>query len=146
MSATTPWGEPRASFYANSHATGWWWYPRMFGAGFLHCFDGVLRFQSNGVVPRIGPFFKDPVWEHRSRRVVLSSPSMPIPGHFTIVTLDGGAVSCSIPGQQTLLRSTLADCGFEVVDTPPRRSWPRNHRLLWHEYGATPPAAGGPSP
>lgn len=127
-------GQPLETFHANRHATGWWWWSPGFASGSLECHVGLLRFQF-AHVPVLGRLLRLPTFEHRAPRVVLSSPTMPIPNHFTIVTFEQGVVSVSIPGNRDLLRSTLRDCGFAAVEAPSRRSWVRNHRELWQQYG-----------
>lgn len=127
--------QPRATFYVNSHATGWWWYPR--GAGFLYCFDGLLRFE-HIEAPLLGRLFKTPLFEHTSPRIVLASPSIALPNYYTVVIFEHGKIAISIPGNADLIRSTLASCGFQVVETPRRRTWPRKLRQIWQEYGESP--------
>lgn len=128
-------GRPLESFHASRYATGWWWSSPGIGSGILECYPGLLRFQC-ARLPIVGRLLPPPRFEHRATRLVLSSPTMPIPNHFTIVTFERGCVSVSIPGNRKQLRSALHDCGFELVEAPARRSWVRNHSELWKQYGA----------
>lgn len=135
MTETSTNAKPRQSFWVTSHATGWWWYQN--GSGWLNCFDGRLRFDFMGL-PLIKRVFKPRWWEHTNPRIVLASPSLPFPNHFTILIFEQGKVAVSIPGNRELLRTTLADCGFQIVEMPPRSSWPRKLRAEWEQYGEPP--------
>jgi hypothetical protein len=134
--------EPRASFFSDRHATRWYWYPWNVGGSWLRCYDGMLRLECEGFLPRIGRFGGGPVYVHTNPRIVLSTPTMPFRDYFTVLTFEEGMVSCSFIKQEAQLRTALAACGFEVIDAPTRAMWPHNHRKLWRTHGVQPAAAG----
>lgn len=122
-------GDPRVrwAFLVNTYSTGWFWYPR--GVGFLYCMDGLLQFEPIGTMP-----FRSPEpYQHTAPRVLLLSP-LAIPNHFTVVVFEGGEVSVSIARNKAQIRTTMTECGFEVVDAPPQRMYPFNQRKVWEKH------------
>jgi hypothetical protein len=91
--------------------------------------DGLLQFEPTGHLP-----FRSPTpYQHTNPRVLLLSP-FAIPNHFTVVVFEEGLVSVSIARNKNQIRTTLAECGFEVVDAPPQRMYPFNQRKAWKTH------------